>query len=103
VYTACDVRIPLDYDHEPVARLLRARTGQARVGAREIAVVRQVTRAFSAADEVLGGGHGLPAVAAYLADTAAPMLSARFANELTRRDAFAAASELSWLLGLETP
>jgi len=40
-------------------------------------VVRQVTRAFGAADEMLGGGHGLSAVAAYLADTVIPLLSAR--------------------------
>ncbi len=99
VYTAADVTMPLEYDHEPVARLLRARTGQARVGAQEIAVVRQVTRAFGAADEVLGGGHGLSTVAAYLADTAAPMLSGRFANDKLRCGAFAAAAELSWLLG----
>jgi hypothetical protein len=62
-------------------------------------VVRQVTRAFGAADELLGGGHGLSAVAAYLADTAIPLLSARFASEHDRREAFAAAAELTWLLG----
>lgn len=99
VYTASDVAIPVAYDHEPVARLLRARTGHARVGAKEVAIVRRITRAFAAADEILGGGHGLSTVAAYLADTAAPMLSGRFANEKTRRDAFGAAAELSWLLG----
>ena len=98
VYTACDVTMPLDYDPEPVSRLLRARTGQGRVGAEEVAVVRQITKAFAAADEVLGGGHGLSTVAAYLADTAAPLLSGRFANE-TRRDAFGATAELAWLLG----
>lgn len=99
VYTASDVAMPLNYDHEPVSRLLRARTGQARVGAQEVAVVRQITKAFGAADEMLGGGHGLSTVAAYLADTAAPMLSGRFPNDKTRRDAFGAAAELSWLLG----
>ncbi|MBB5157580.1 hypothetical protein [Saccharopolyspora phatthalungensis] len=99
VYTASDMTMPLDYDHEPVSRLLKARTGQGRVGAEEVAVVRQITKAFGAADEVLGGGHGLSTVAAYLADTTAPMLSGRFANDKTRRDAFGAAAELSWLLG----
>jgi len=52
-----------------------------------------------AADEVLGGGHGLSTAAAYLADTTTPMLSARFVSDETRRDAFGAASELAWLLG----
>ncbi len=99
VYTAAGASLPLGYDHEPVARLLRARAGRVRVGAGEIAVVRQVTRAFGAADEMLGGGHGLSAVAAYLADTAIPLLSARFASEHDRREAFGAAAELAWLLG----
>lgn len=99
VYTASDVVMPLKYDHEPVSRLLRGRTAGARVGAEEIAIVRQITSAFSAADEVLGGGHGLSTVAAYLADTVAPMLSGRFTNEHTRSDAFAAAAELSSLMG----
>ena len=99
VYTVVDASLPLGYDHEPVARLLRARGGQARASPAEVAVLRQVTRAFGAADEVLGGGHGLSAVAAYLADTAVPLLSARFASDRARREAFGAAAELAWLLG----
>lgn len=101
VYTAADASLPLGYDHEPVTRLLRARTGSARAGASEVSVVRQVTRAFGAADEVLGGGHGLSAAAAYLADTVVPLLSARFAGEHVRREAFGAAAELAWLLGFK--
>lgn len=99
VYTATGAATPVKYDHEPTARLLRVRTGHARVSAEQIAVVRQITVAFAAADEILGGGHGLSTAAAYLADTAAPMLSGRFASEATRRAAFGAAAELSWLLG----
>ncbi|MEV6986498.1 tetratricopeptide repeat protein [Sphaerisporangium sp. NPDC051017] len=99
VYTSAAVAMPLHYDHEPVTRLLRARTGRARVGAEEVAVVRQITKSFGAADEVLGGGHGLSTVATYLADTVAPMLSGRFPSERVRRDAFAAAAELAWLQG----
>ena len=101
VYTATGASLPLDYDHEPVARLLRTRSGQARAGPADVAVVRQVTRAFGAADEVLGGGHGLSAVAAYLADTAVPLLSARFAGEHARKEAFGAAAEMAWLLGFK--
>jgi tetratricopeptide (TPR) repeat protein len=99
VYTAADASLPLGYDHEPVARLLRVRGGQTRAGAAEVTVLRQVTRAFGAADEMLGGGHGLSAVAAYLADTAVPLLGARFASDRARREAFGAAAELAWLLG----
>jgi tetratricopeptide (TPR) repeat protein len=99
VYTASDVAMPVTYDPEPVSRLLRARTGTARVGTAEVAVVRQITKAFGAADEVLGGGHGLSTVAAYLSDTAAPMLAGRFTTDQVRHDAFGAAAELAWLLG----
>jgi hypothetical protein len=99
VYTASDVRAPLDYDHDPVSRLLRVRTGHVRAGSEEVTVVRQVTRAFSSADEVLGGGHGLSSVAAYFTDAVVPLLSGRFAIDKSRGDAFAAAAELAWLLG----
>jgi hypothetical protein len=99
VYTATDASLPLGYDHEPVARLLRARGGQARAGPAEVAVLRQVTRAFGAADEMLGGGHGLSAVAAYLADTAVPLLSSRFTCDRARQEAFGAVAEIAWLLG----
>ncbi len=99
VYTASDVAMPLNYDPEPVSRLLRARTGNARVGAAEIMVVRHITGAFGAADEVLGGGHGLSTVATYFADTAAPLLIGRFASGTVRGDAYAAVAELAWLLG----
>lgn len=65
-------------------------------------VVRQITAAFSAADERLGGGHGLTTVTAYLADTAAPMLRGRFPNEALRQAAFAAVAELAYLGGSTT-
>jgi hypothetical protein len=89
----------LDYDHDPVSRLLRARTGHVGAGGEEVTVVRQVTRAFSSADEVLGGGHGLSSVATYFTDAVVPLLSSRFASGKSRADAFAAAAELAWLLG----
>ncbi|GAA3297103.1 hypothetical protein GCM10020295_28740 [Streptomyces cinereospinus] len=71
-FTTAGVAMPLGYDHEATARMLRARTGMFLVGAEDVDVVRQITAAFSAADERLGGGHGLTTVTAYLADTAAP-------------------------------
>src|ERR1022692_4394923 len=55
--------------------------------------------AFGAADEVLGGGHGLTTVTAYLADTAAPMLKGSFATDHARRQEFGAVSELTYLAG----
>ncbi|MEU2712164.1 tetratricopeptide repeat protein [Streptomyces sp. NPDC007205] len=98
-FTAAGVAMPLAYDHEATARMLRARTGNSLVGAEDVEVVRQITAAFSAADERLGGGHGLTTVTAYLADTAAPMLRGRFPNEALRRAAFGAVAELAYLAG----
>lgn len=100
-FTAASVAIPLTYDHDAVSRMLRARTGAVTVGAEEINVVRQITAAFSAADEQLGGGHGLTTVTAYLADTAAPMLNARFRTDSLRRSAFGVVAELAYLAGFK--
>ncbi|RSS39990.1 tetratricopeptide repeat protein [Streptomyces sp. WAC07061] len=98
-FTTAGVAMPLLHDHEATSRMLRARTGRSRVGADDIDVVRQITAAFSAADERLGGGHGLTTVTAYLADTAAPMLRAGFPSEPLRRAAFGAVAELAYLAG----
>ncbi|MBT2393697.1 tetratricopeptide repeat protein [Streptomyces sp. ISL-1] len=98
-FTTAGVAMPLAYDHEATARMLRARTGATLVGPEDVDVVRQITAAFSAADERLGGGHGLTTVTAYLADTAAPMLRARFPTEALRRAAFGAVAELTYLAG----
>ncbi len=98
-FTVAGVAMPLTYDHEAVSRILRARTSLGMVGADDIAVVRDITAAFSAADERLGGGHGLTTVTAYLADTAAPMLRARFRSDDLRRRAFGAVAELAYLAG----
>ncbi|WP_419997051.1 helix-turn-helix domain-containing protein [Streptomyces boninensis] len=98
-FTTAGVAMPLAYDHEAASRMLRARTGQTLIGAEDIAVVRQITAAFSAADERLGGGHGLTTVTAYLADTASPMLRGRFPSEALRRAAFGAVAELAYLAG----
>lgn len=98
-FTTAGVAMPLGYDHEATSRMLRARTGRTRVGVEDVDVVRQITAVFSAADERLGGGHGLTTVTAYLADTAAPMLRARFPSKRVRRQAFGAVAELAYLAG----
>ncbi len=98
-FTTAGVAMPLAYEHEAVARMLRARTGRVAIGEDDIDVVRHVTAAFSSADERLGGGHGLTTVTAYLADTAAPMLRARFPSDHLRRQAFGAVAELAYLAG----
>lgn len=98
-FTAAGVAMPLSYDHDAVGRMMRARKSLCAVGEAEIDVVRNVTAVFIAADEVLGGGHGLSTVAAYLADTAAPMLRGRFRSDEVRRQAFGAVAELAYLAG----
>jgi hypothetical protein len=98
-FTTAGVAMPLGYDHEATSRMLRARAGRTVVGEEDIDVVRQITAAFSAADERLGRGHGLTTVTAYLADTAAPMLRARFPSDQVHRQAFSAVAELAYLTG----
>lgn len=98
-FTTAGVTMPLGHDREATSRLLRARTGRTTIGEEDIAVVRHITSAFSAADERLGGGHGLTTVAAYLADTAAPLLRGRFPDDHVRRHAFGAVAELAYLAG----
>lgn len=100
-FTAGSVALPLTYDHDAVSRMLRARSAGGLVGREEINVISQITAAFSAADEQLGGGHGLTTVTAYLADTAAPMLRARFSSEELRRKAFGVVAELAYLAGFK--
>ncbi|MEU4492659.1 tetratricopeptide repeat protein [Streptomyces sp. NPDC023998] len=98
-FTTAGVAMPLLHDHEATSRMLRARTARSLVGREDIDVVRQITAAFSAADERLGGGHGLTTVTAYLADTAAPMLRGRFPSDALRQAAFGAVAELAYLAG----
>ncbi|MDJ1138478.1 tetratricopeptide repeat protein [Streptomyces iconiensis] len=98
-FTTAGVAMPLSYDHEATSRLLQARSGDTLVGAEDVEVVRHITAAFSSADERLGGGHGLTTVTAYLADTAAPILRARFRTDHARRQAFGAVAELAYLAG----
>ncbi|MEU6001632.1 tetratricopeptide repeat protein [Streptomyces sp. NPDC047197] len=98
-FTTAGVAMPLTYDHEAIARMLRTRANRTLIGSEDVEVVRHITTAFSAADERLGGGHGLTTVTAYLADTAAPMLRARFPSDALRRAAFGAVAELAYLAG----
>ncbi|MET8298508.1 tetratricopeptide repeat protein [Streptomyces sp. NPDC005180] len=98
-FAAAGVGLPLVYDHDAVAATLKvARTGGS-VGAEEVATVRQLTEMFRTVDERMGGGHGLTTVTAYLTDTVAPMLEARFPSGAIRGEAFGAAAQLATLVG----
>ncbi|MBZ9593526.1 tetratricopeptide repeat protein [Streptomyces erythrochromogenes] len=98
-FTAAAVGLPLAYDHEAVAATLRASETGGSVGPTEVMAVRQLTEMFRSADELLGGGHGLTTVTAYLTDTVAPMLTSRFSSARVRSEAFGAAAQLACLVG----
>lgn len=98
-FSTATLGLPLTYDHQANAATPRTATGCRRVGADEVATVRQLTEMFRTADEKLGGGHGLSTASSYLADAVVPMLQATFPSEEVRRSAYGAASELATLVG----
>jgi 8-oxo-dGTP pyrophosphatase MutT (NUDIX family) len=57
--------------------------------------------AFAAADERLGGGHGLSTATAYLSQTAAPILRGSFTDDHARCEVFGVAAELAYLVGFK--
>ncbi|MEV0460310.1 Tat pathway signal protein [Catellatospora methionotrophica] len=69
------------------------------VGQGEIDAVRQMTVAFNAADERLGGGHARSAVVEYLTTDVTAFLRGSFAAEPLRRSMFGAAAQLAYLAG----
>lgn len=73
--------------------------GTVMVGQSEVAAVRQITSAFHATDETLGGGHGRDAVVQYLISDVAAYLQGTFRDEKTRAAMFGAAAELAYLAG----
>jgi hypothetical protein len=85
---------------EAEARGRKAQSGgTVMVGAAEVAAVRQITAAFHATDEMVGGGHGRDAVVQYLVSDVAAYLKGRFRSERVRSDMFGAAAELAYLAG----
>lgn len=69
------------------------------VGKAEVAAVRQITAAFHATDEMVGGGHGRDAVVQYLVSDVAAYLRGKFRSASVRADMFGAAAELAYLAG----
>ncbi|KUN17649.1 Tat pathway signal sequence domain protein [Streptomyces corchorusii] len=98
-FATAAVALPLAYDHEAVAATLHAAARKGAVGAGEITTIRDLTEMFRAADDKLGGGHGLTTATVYLTDTVVPLLKARFPDEKQRRQAYAAAAQLACLIG----
>ncbi|BDT96996.1 helix-turn-helix domain-containing protein [Nocardia sputorum] len=74
-------------------------TGVRHVGKADVAAVRDVMLVFSQIDQRLGGGHGRTAVVQYLTNEVTSYLKSSFASEIVRRDMFAAAAEMAYLVG----
>jgi tetratricopeptide (TPR) repeat protein len=98
-YSIGALLLPLGTLREHADRAVHARTRSAAVGAAEVQAVRDMTLAFTAADERLGGGHARSSVVEYLASDVATYLKARFATADARRAMFQAAAQLAYLAG----
>ncbi|WP_344820600.1 hypothetical protein, partial [Actinoplanes cyaneus] len=98
-YSLGALLLPLGQAIEHAARSDRAARGKAMVGTGEVQAVRDMTAAFTAADERLGGGHARTAVAEYLATDVATYLSSRFATDDIRKQMYGAAAEATYLAG----
>jgi hypothetical protein len=97
-YSLGALLLPLHYEH--IARAARGRErGRIAVGMAEVNAVCDMTAAFNAADERLGGGHARSAVVEYLSTDVAVYLDGSYANDATRRAMFAAAAQLAYLAG----
>ncbi|MET9675018.1 helix-turn-helix transcriptional regulator [Streptomyces sp. NPDC006482] len=74
------------------------RAGAVRVGAGEVAAIRQMTKGLGDAAAELGGGHARHLAVRYLVQDVGPWLNGNF-TEKTGRDLFAASSQLVHLAG----
>lgn len=74
------------------------RPGQ-RVGAADVAAVREVTAALTALDERLGGRHGRDTVTTWLTQDVTALCRGPFATDAVRQDMHSAAAEVAYLAG----
>ncbi|WP_327177812.1 Tat pathway signal protein [Streptomyces sp. NBC_01335] len=70
-----------------------------RVAQGDVAIVRELTLAFSAVDQRRGGGHGRTALVQYLHTDVRDLMHGRYAHERVRREMESAAAELAYLSG----
>jgi tetratricopeptide (TPR) repeat protein len=98
VYSIGALVLPLQ--DEPSGRPIPARSrGSITVGETEVQAVRDMTVAFNAADERLGGGHSRDVVVEYLTTDVAAYLRGRYRRATVRRAMFGAAAQLAYLAG----
>ncbi|MGW5121443.1 tetratricopeptide repeat protein [Streptomyces noursei] len=79
-------------------RTKTAPAGAVRVGAGEVAAVKQMVKALGDSAAELGGGHARHLAVRYLTDDVAPWLNGKY-TEATGRELFAATSQLVHLAG----
>ena len=70
-----------------------------KLGAAEVATVREMTRTFRRLDNRFGGGHARTTVSSYLASDVAPMLRDVRSTDGVRAELFGAVAELNQLAG----
>ncbi|WP_037620076.1 hypothetical protein [Streptomyces aureus] len=81
------------WDDAPERARARAAATSRRIGASEVAAVREMTEFFSKRDQRHGGMDGRTALRQYILDDVARYVGGVFTNEEIRRDLLAAASE----------
>lgn len=102
VYSATALALPDDGWWAAMARDHQSRstrTSQGRIGRADVETVRELTAAFSRADQRRGGGHGRQALVQYLQSDVAVFLNGSFPNDQVRQEMFSAAGELAYLSG----
>lgn len=98
-YTAVAYVVPaLRWMTAPAASLTE-RSGRRRVGAANVAAIREVTATFRRQDNMFGGGYARSTVVQYLADEVTPLLRHGSYTAATGRALFAAAAEMTLLAG----
>jgi hypothetical protein len=99
VYSALSLALPGESWWQALASAPASPLRRQRTGHGDVDTVRQLTAAFSRADQRRGGGHGRRALVQYLHSDVAGLLQGTFAGDDVRRAMFSAASELSYLSG----
>lgn len=97
LYSFAALAGPLAYRAEVLARGKLARKG-ASIGAGEVDAVNHITKAFSEADEILGGQIGRSALIQFLVTDVATYCSGRFDRDEDRVAMFSAAAATCYLI-----
>ncbi|MFD6094871.1 hypothetical protein ACFVWN_07430 [Nocardiopsis flavescens] len=100
IYSAAGLALPQDMWWQQSVNTAHARTSRQRGAStqEDVEAIREATTLFQHLDQKRGGGYGASAAATFLTEEVLPALH-RDSPEPVRRDLFAAASELVYVLG----